>query len=359
MKEFIPQKLPLKIELNVNIYNLAIKASRRLAELNGLSKSIPNPNILINALVLQEAKDSSEIENIITTHDELFLSQIDEKKLSVAAKEVKDYESALKKGYELLQKEKLLRNIHILEIQKRLEKNNAGFRRQSGTMLKNLATGEIKHIPPQNPNDIQDLMTNLEIYINDDTLDDLDPLVKMAIIHYQFESIHPFYDGNGRAGRIINILYLVYKGLLDLPILYLSAYIVKNKNKYYELLQKVRDEGAILEWIEYILKGVEQTAEETIKTITLINKMMDDASEILQNKTNFYSKDFVELLFSYPYTKIDFLRKKLDISRQSASKYLKDCENLKILECVKIGRNNYYINIKLLKLFEKGIFNAK
>ncbi|HIC3267629.1 TPA: Fic family protein, partial [Campylobacter jejuni] len=353
-KEFIPQKLPLNIELNANIYSLIIKASRKLAELNGLSKSIPNPNILINALILQEAKDSSEIENIITTHDELFLSQIDESKLTRAAKEVKDYENALKKGYELLKKERLLRNAHILEIQKRLERNNAGFRKQSGTMLKNPITGEIKHIPPQN--DIQELMRNLEQYINDDTLDELDFLVKMAIIHYQFESIHPFYDGNGRTGRIINILYLVYKGLLDLPILYLSAYIVKNKGEYYSLLQKVRDEGAILEWIEYILKGVEQTAIKTIETIATIEKMMLNVSEILQNKTNFYSKDFVELLFSHPYTKIDFLIEKLNISRQSASKYLKICENLGVLECIKIGRNHYYINIELLRLFKKGIF---
>ncbi len=356
MKEFIPQKLPLNIELNANIYSLIIKASRKLAELNGLSKSIPNPNILINALILQEAKDSSEIENIITTHDELFLSQIDESKLTRAAKEVKDYENALKKGYELLKKERLLRNAHILEIQKRLERNNAGFRKQSGTMLKNPITGEIKHIPPQNHSDIQELMRNLEQYINDDTLDELDFLVKMAIIHYQFENIHPFYDGNGRTGRIINILYLIYKGLLDLPILYLSAYIVKNKGEYYSLLQKVRDEGAILEWIEYILKGVEQTAIKTIETIATIEKMMLNVSEILQNKTNFYSKDFVELLFSHPYTKIDFLIEKLNISRQSASKYLKICENLGVLECIKIGRNHYYINIELLRLFKKGIF---
>ncbi|ENZ3903489.1 Fic family protein [Campylobacter jejuni] len=356
MKEFIPQKLPLNIELNANIYSLIIKASRKLAELNGLSKSIPNPSILINALILQEAKDSSEIENIITTHDELFLSRVDENKLTRAAKEVKDYESALKKGYELLKKEQLLRNAHILEIQKRLERNNAGFRKQSGTMLKNPITGEIKHIPPQNPNNIQELMRNLELYINDDSLDEFDFLVKMAIIHYQFESIHPFYDGNGRTGRIINILYLVYKGLLDFPILYLSAYIVKNKDEYYKLLQKVRDEGDILKWIEYILKGIEQTAVKTIETIIKIEKMMSNVGEILQNKTNFYSKDFAELLFSHPYTKIDFLIKKLDISRQSASKYLKICENLGILECIKMGRSNYYINIELLRLFRKGIF---
>lgn len=356
MKEFIPPKLPLNIELNTHIYNLIIKATRKLAELNGLSKIIPNPNILINALILQEAKDSSEIENIITTHDELFLSQIDESKLTRAAKEVKDYSSALKKGYELLKREKLLRNSHILEIQKTLEGNNAGFRKQSGTMLKNPITGEIKHIPPQNPSDIQELMSNLEQYINDDSLDELDFLVKMAIIHYQFESIHPFYDGNGRTGRIINILYLVYKELLDAPILYLSAYIVKNKEEYYRLLQKVRDEGAIIEWIEYILKGIEQTAIKTIETITIIEKMMFDVGEILQNKTNFYSKDFVEILFTHPYTKIDFLTQILGVSRQSASKYLKTCQDLKILECIKIGRNHYYVNRELLRLFRKGIF---
>ena len=183
---------------------------------------------MINSLVLQEAKDSGAIENIITTHDELFLAQIDETKIAQSAKEVMNYEITLKKGYSLIKKDNLFLTRHILEIQKRLQRNNTGFRTQSGTMLKNPATGEIKHIPPQHIDDINRLMANLEKYMNDD-LDELDPLIRLAVIHYQFETIHPFYDGNGRTGRIINVLYLTHKKLLDLPILYLSAYIIKKQ----------------------------------------------------------------------------------------------------------------------------------
>ncbi len=267
MKEFIPNELPLEIPISENMYKLLVTASRALSELRGIARTIPNRFILINALVLQEAKDSSEIENIITTHDELFLSQVDKSKMAKATKEVQDYGKALQIGFWLISRDRLFRNSHILAIQKRLERNDAGFRRQSGTMLKIPSTGEIKHIPPQHYEDIVRLMSNLEQYINDDSMQDLDPLIKMAIIHYQFESIHPFYDGNGRSGRIINILYLVYKGLLDLPILYLSGYIVRHKAEYYELLQKVRDENAWEEWISYILKGVEYTSKTTTTTI--------------------------------------------------------------------------------------------
>lgn len=355
MEKIILENLPLKIELNANIYKQIIRSSRALAELNGCILNIPNPEILINALILQEAKDSSEIENIITTHNDLFIASVDESKITKAAKEVKDYEVALKKGYKLLQKDKLIRNNHLIKIQEKLENTNAGFRKQSGTNLKNQQTGEIVYTPPQNFDEIDKFMRNLEKYINED-LDELDPLVRMAIIHYQFESIHPFYDGNGRTGRILNILYLVYKELLDLPILYLSAYIVKTKAKYYELIQKAREQKAYLEWIEYILVGVEQTAIKTIEHINNINSLMEQTSEILKNNTKFYSKDFVELLFYHPYTKIEFLETKLKISRQSASKYLKTCEDLGVLKCIKIGRNSYYVNTKLVDLFIKGIF---
>ena len=195
-------------------------------------------------------------------------------------------------------------------------------------MLKNPATGEIKHIPPQHIDDINRLMANLEKYVNDD-LDDLDPLIRLAVIHYQFETIHPFYDGNGRTGRIINVLYLTHKKLLDLPILYLSAYIIKNKSKYYELLENVSKNGEWSKWIEYMLNGIERTAEASVTLIKEIDDAIREFSELLQEKErSVYSKDFVELLFSYPYTKIESVEKKLNISRQTASKYLKICEKL-------------------------------
>ncbi|TLD86177.1 Fic family protein [Helicobacter sp. MIT 05-5294] len=354
-KEFIPQELPINIHLDIKIYELLSKASGRLGELKGFAKTIPNQDILINSLLLQEAKDSNAIENIITTHDELFLAQIDESKITKNAKEVQNYELALKLGIRLIKKENLLRNKHILEIQKRLERNYAGFRTQSGTMLKNPATGEIKHIPPQHKDDILRLMNNLESYINED-LDNFDPLIKLAIIHYQFETIHPFYDGNGRVGRILNILYLVFKERLDTPILYLSAYIIKHKDKYYHLLEQVSKNAAWNEWIVYILQGIEKTSIATIQRIKDIDKAMKDAAEVLQNNADkIYSKDLIEALFFYPYTKIEFLEKKLKISRQSASKYLKTCEKLTLLECIKIGRNKYFINVRLFKILSNPL----
>lgn len=355
MKEFIPKELPVKLELTPEIYKALNLASRRLGELNGFIGTIPNQDILINSLVLQEAKDSSEIENIITTHDELFSAQIDESKITQSAKEVLNYEVALKKGYSLIKKDKLLLNKHILEIQKRLERNCAGFRTQSGTMLKNPNTGEIKHIPPQNNADITRLMTNLEKYINDD-LDDIDPLIKLAIIHYQFETIHPFYDGNGRTGRIINVLYLVYKELLDLPILYLSAYIIKNKAEYYRLLQSVSEKSTWNEWIEYILKGIEQTATASVDMIKSIDQAMQKFGNLLQEKEpKIYSKDFVELLFSYPYTKIGSVENRLKITRQTAAKYLKIAQDLGIFKCVKLGKYSYFVNLSLYEILKKGL----
>ncbi|PAF52818.1 Fic/DOC family N-terminal domain-containing protein [Helicobacter sp. 13S00477-4] len=354
-KGFLPQELPIQINLTPQIYQKLINASRALGNLNGFMKIIPNQNILINSLILQEAKDSSEIENIITTHTELFLTQASDEAVSQNAKEVQDYSRALKKGFELIKKDGLFLNKHILEIQQELEQNNAGFRKQSGTILKNPSTNEVKYIPPQDYNDILHLMKNLEKYINSD-MDSLDPLIRMSMIHYQFESIHPFYDGNGRTGRILNILYLVYMKVLDLPILYLSAYIIQTKNIYYDLLQKVREENKWVEWIIYILEGVEKTAIETIKMIKYIDELIKETSDLIQlNAPKIYSKDLVELIFSHPYTKINFILDKIDISRQTASKYLKICQKLGILECRKIGRNHFYINTKLVEIFQRGI----
>src|SRR5271168_2639828 len=227
--------LPLNIELETKpILKKLMKAHQALAELKGVSGVIPNQSILISTLSLQEAKDSSAIENIITTHDELYKSDVSAKDFaSIPAKEVYSYAAALQSGYQKVRKSGLLVNSHILEIQQTLEENSAGFRKLPGTVLKNDQTGEIVYSPPQDESQIRLLMNNLEQFINDDTLSDTDPLIKMAVIHHQFESIHPFYDGNGRTGRIINILYLVKQGLLDVPVLYLSRYINQNKSEYY------------------------------------------------------------------------------------------------------------------------------
>ena len=326
MKEFIPNKLPLKKDIETKeILRATIKAHKTLAELKGIANSLPNQKIVINTLVLQEAKDSSEIENIITTHDELYRANLDIESITNEAKEVQNYKEALLRGFSLVKDTKLLLKKHIVEIQAVLEQNDAGVRKQSGTNLKNSLTGEVIYTPPQDYETIQELLTNLENYINEPN--DIDPLVNMAIIHHQFESIHPFYDGNGRTGRIINILYLILKDLLDIPVLYLSRYIITHKADYYRLLQEVRTKDKWEEWILYMLDAVEQTSLETIELINNISDLMIKTQDkISQDLPKIYSKDLVEILFMHPYTKIDFLVDRLNITRKTASKYLNELE---------------------------------
>ena len=332
----------------------AISANRALAKLNGVAKIIPNSQILINSLVLREAKDSSEIENIITTHDELFRAGLDISSVTHETKEVEHYRQALLKGFALVKENKLLLKRDIIAIQKELEQNDAGVRKQSGTVLRNMATGEVVFEPPQEYEVIEKLLTNLEEYINEPN--ELDTLVNMAIIHFQFESIHPFYDGNGRTGRIINILYLILKELLDLPILYLSSYIIKNKADYYRLLQEVRTKENWEDWILYILDGIEKTSLETIELVNGIFTLMNKTrAEIKEKLPKIYSKDLVEILFMHPYTKIDFLVDGLGLHRHTASSYLNGLEEIGIMQSIKLGRSKYFINVKLFDMLKKGI----
>ena len=352
--EFIPNNLPLDIDIETKaILKKSILANKALVKLNGVAKIIPNQAILINSLILQEAKDSSEIENIITTHDELYQSSLDISNISHATKEVQSYSRALLKGFDLVKDNSLLLTRHIVDIQQELEGNVAGIRKQSGTVLKNQATGEVIHTPPQEESTIRKLLDNLEQYIN--TNDGIDPLIKMAIIHYQFETIHPFYDGNGRTGRIINILYLVLNELLDLPILYLSSYIIKHKADYYRLLQEVRTKGSWEEWIIYMLEGIEQTATKQVQLINDIKELMDNTKEKLKAELpKIYSKDLLEVLFIHPYTKIDMLVDNLELHRDTASKHLKAMEKIGILNSVQIKNTRFYVNVKLFELLQKG-----
>jgi len=346
------KKLPLKQDIETKrVLKKLTSAHRALAELKGIVSSIPNENILINTLGLQEAKDSSAIENIITTHDDIFKAGLNlDGFKSLNAKEVQNYISALKKGFELITKNKILTNNDIIEIQSELEKNNAGFRKVPGTVLKNATTGEIVYTPPQDYTTIVDLMTNLEQYINDESMSEFDTLVKMAIIHYQFESIHPFYDGNGRTGRIINVLYLVMNDLLNLPVLYLSRYIIEHKADYYKLLQEVRETDNWENWLLYMLDGVEQIAKETIILIGNIRDLIYEYKNLLRNNYKFYSQDLLNNLFKHPYTKIEFIENDLGVSRITASKYLNQLAKDKVLKKEKLGTGNYYINEKLIKL---------
>lgn len=344
--------LPIPIDLETKRVLKSLPAAHAaLAELKVLATSIPNQNILINTFALQEAKDSSAIENIITTHDELFKSGLKfDSFTSAGAKEVQNYIEALKVGFDLIQKTGLLTNKTILQVQEVLEKNNAGFRKLPGTALKNAITGETIYTPPQDPEEIIRLMTNLENYINDTTLDPFDPLVKMALIHFQFESIHPFYDGNGRTGRIINILYLILQDLQSLPVLYLSSYIIQHKSRYYHLLQNIRQESLWEEWILFMVNGITETALETIELIKDIKALMQETEGKLKNQYKFYSPELVHNLFKHPYTKIEFLVQDLSVSRITAANYLNQLTEDGILRKEKLGTGNYYINEPLFTL---------
>lgn len=317
-------------------------ATRRLAEMKGVAASIPNQGILINTLGLQEAKDSSAIENIVTTHDEIFRESLDEV-TSAGAKEVAHYRQALRVGFEEVARSGLLTNQHILTIQAELERNGAGFRKLPGTKLRS-SDGTNVYTPPQDFDSIVSLMNDLERFINDESIYEADPLIKMALVHHQFESIHPFYDGNGRTGRILNVLYLVKQDLLDIPVLYMSRHIVKTKLDYYRLLQDVRDHDAWEDWVIYMLDAVEQTAAAGIQTIQSIKDLFYDYKHRIRAQYKFYSQDLINNLFSHPYTRIEFVQNELKVSRLTATRYLDDLVEGGFVFKQKIGRTNYYIN---------------
>ena len=355
MTTWVLTELPLNVDLETKKVLKALPAAHAaLAELKGIASTIPNQNILINTLGLQEAKDSSAIENIITTHDDLYKSELHlDAFKSLQAKEVQNYISALKKGFELTTETGLLTNKSILQIQEVLEDNKAGFRRLPGTALKNAATEETIYTPPQDYEEIMRLMANLEQYINDSEIQDYDPLIKMAIIHFQFESIHPFYDGNGRTGRIINILYLILQKLQTLPILYLSNYIIKHKPEYYRYLQKVRDENLWEDWLLFMINGIEKTSKETIELIINIKELMLDYKHKLRDNYKFYSQELLNNLFKHPYTKIEFVVNDLGVSRLTAANYLNKLSDDRMLRKDKLGTGNYYINEELFDLLTK------
>ena len=351
----IPTLAPLtrldpKLFETTAILKKTASAGRQLAELKGVSAAIPNQSVLINTLALQEAKDSSEIESIVTTQDELFRENLfPELNGSGAAKEVRHYVQALNTGFALVQSQGLLTSRYILDIQAVLEQNTAGYRKLPGTALKN-TLGETVYNPPQDPDTILALMADLELFINAPAVFDADPLVKMAIMHHQFESIHPFYDGNGRTGRILNVLYLVQQQLLDIPILYLSRHLVRTKPEYYRLLQGVRDQDGWEDWTLYMLTAVEETARQAIAAVSGIQTALLDYKHRIRAGYKFYSQDLINNLFMHPYTKIEFIEQDLSVSRITAAKYLDALTEGGFLEKKRLGRSNYYINVALYRL---------
>jgi Fic family protein len=327
------------------------KATRALAEVKGLAPVIPNQGILIDTLSLQEAKDSSEIENIVTTNDELFRGGHDRDiQLGGPAKEVAVYRDALRLGFKHLRDTGLITNRTLIEQFQLLKNREDGFRKLPGTGLQN-NSGKIVYVPPQSAADVQAHMKALETYIN--TNDELDPLIRMAIIHHQFESIHPFPDGNGRVGRMLNVLYLTKEDLLGIPILYLSRGINRTKADYYRLLQAVRDEGAWEDWVVYMLDVVTETSLLTLDLIEGIRHMMANFKRLIrEHHKKIYSQDLINNLFRHPYTRIEYLMNDLDVSRPTATSYLeKLCDDQRVpLTKIVDGRNNYYVNDALVQL---------
>lgn len=329
-------------------------AHRHLAELKGCAKSIPNQAILIDTLTLQEAKASSEIESYVTTQDELFQADLQLADwVSPASKEVSRYREALKYGFAKMQTNQgLLTNGTLIALFQLLKNSADGFRHMPGTVLKNDRTGNTVFVPPQSANEIQQHMDHLERFIN--TPEDVDPLIKMALIHHQFESIHPFSDGNGRIGRILCVLYLTQTSLLDIPILYLSRYINQNKSDYYRLLQIVRDQGQWHEWVLFMLQAVAVTARSTVDLVEGMRVLMAITKQKMRKELpNLYSQDLLNNLFRHPYTRIEFVQNDLGVSRQTAAKYLRELVSKGIVLEHAQGKHVYFINQPLVSLLSQ------
>ena len=340
--------LPPSIDIETKaVLKQSIAANKALSELKGYAQTLPNQALLINGIVLQEARLSSEIENIVTTNDDLFQATGDEATTNPHTKEVLYYREALWSGFNSLSKRPLSVNTFV-EIFQIIKQSNAGIRKTTGTKI---ANGSLTlYTPPEGEDVIRDKLANLEAFIHAE--DDIDPLVKMAIMHYQFEAIHPFIDGNGRTGRILNILYLIEKGLLDIPVLYLSSYIIKNKNDYYEGLRRVTENGEWENWILYMLRAIELTATQTKAKIFAIRELMQFTEELAKEKAGkAYSKELIELIFEHPYCKSKFLEERSIAKRQTAAEYLKTFELLGLLRSQKVGREIYYINDALIEIF--------
>ena len=344
-------QLPPDTEIETKaILKQSIAANRALSELKGYAQTLPNQGILINGIVLQEARLSSEIENIVTTNDELYQASGDEPMARPHTKEVLHYREALWQGFNSLSKRPLSVNTFI-EIFQIIKQSNAGIRKTTGTKIAN--GFEVLYTPPEGEDVIRQKLSDLEQFIHAD--DEIDLLVKMAIVHYQFEAIHPFIDGNGRTGRIVNILYLVDKGLLDIPVLYLSQYIIQNKNAYYEGLRQVTEEQDWESWIIYMLKAIEATAIQTKAKILSIKKLMTEAqAKAKANAGKAYSKELIELVFEHPYCKVKFLEEQKIAKRQTAAEYLKTFESIGLLRSQKVGREVYYVNDALIEILVKA-----
>lgn len=354
----IPDLPPAGIDLQTpELLRELVAAHRHLAELKGCAASIPNQRILINTLALQEAKASSEVESYVTTQDELFQADLHIPEwMSPAAKEVSRYREALTHGFERMQQQQgILSNSTLIALFQLLKNSSEGFRNAGGTVLKNERTGATVFVPPQDGASVLAHMQALEQFINDEAACDLDPIIKMALIHHQFESIHPFSDGNGRIGRILCVLYLVQTGLLDTPILYLSRYINRHKHDYYQLLQAVRDEvpntAAWQVWVKFMLRAVADTAQRTVRLVGGMRELMAQTKHRMRTELpRLYSQDLLNNLFRHPYTRIEFVQHDLGVARQTAARYLRQLAQANLVKEHSRGKHVYFINVPLVQL---------
>ncbi|MES2445663.1 MAG: Fic/DOC family N-terminal domain-containing protein [Bacteroidota bacterium] len=344
--------LPPNVEIETkNILRKAISAGRALAQLNGTMINLPNPTLFLDTIYLQEAKASSEVENIITTNDELYKSLVsDRKNENAATKEVLSYKEALWLGLEELKLKPFITTNLCIKIVQCIKQNNASIRNIPGTTLSN-TKGEVIYTPPSGEDVIREKLGDLEKYINEES--SLDPLIKMALLHYQFEAIHPFSDGNGRAGRILLLLYLKLSGLLATPALYLSEYIIKNKAAYYTCLRNVTEINDWENYIMYMLDMIEQTSVNGLKQLKKITSVMEiTATEIKKKLPKIYSKDLVEILFRLPYTKRQHLIEENIGNLKTVGNYLIALEENGFLKSVKVGKEKLYLNQQLLAILE-------
>lgn len=344
-------KLPFNVDLNtIDILKQLSQTNNAIGELKGVLNLLPNPKLILSLIQISESKDSSAIENIMTTYDEIFKELATKKSSNGNPKEIVNYKRAIEKGIELIREKGFISTNILVEIQSIIENNKGGIRKLPGTVIMNDQTKEIVHTPPQNEEEIRNLLRNLEEYINDDT--ELDPLINMALIHFQFESIHPFYDGNGRTGRILNVLYLVLKNKIQEPILYLSRYIIKNKDEYYSLLRKCNDEIKNIElFVMYILRGIDETSQYTVNLILRINHVIEiTKKEMKRRLPDIYRFEIVEHIFSYMYTKNEYFRNDLNIARATSTKYLKALEEEGFLVSERVGKEVIYKNVQLFNI---------
>lgn len=343
--------LPPKLELETKpVMKALVGARAALAELKQAGELIPNQAILINTLPVLEARASSEIENIVTTADQLFRFAQDDgsEQADPATKEALRYQSALMQGLRQLAKKPVTTGMAV-EICRTLRGIAVDVRKVPGTALTNQATGKVVYTPPEGEDRLRSLLANWERFLHDDT--DLDPLIRMAAGHYQFEAIHPFTDGNGRTGRILNLLFLVEQGLLDQPVLYLSRAIIRRRNDYYRLLNAVTRDEAWEPWLLYMLDAVNDTAIWTTKKIKGIRELLLRATaHVREHAPSIYSRELVELVFEQPYSRISNLVDVGVAKRQTASVYLKELCEIGVLREIKAGREKLFIHPNLMHL---------